>query len=168
MPLKLILGILLLSSCAQVQTPVKPHAPKEFSHGEVILGTQLLTKIFDQEMAPVACVPDTDEASLLLRTIRPRMEVVEDDLNALLDNAQEIERLVQTCDQNCTCEYIDDILREHLVTLPKAQRKSLNTKLSEKEMNRCMNFIQTTFCQSDLFKELSKEKVDFSFEEGVI
>lgn len=161
----LFLSITFLVSCSQLKEPAKPHAPKEFSRGEVILGTQLLMKIFDQEMAPLSCVPDADEASLLLRTIRPRMEVVEDDLEALLDSPQEVQKLIDSCNQNCTCGYIDELLREHLVTLTKAQRKSLDAKKTDKEINRCLSFVQTTFCQSELYQELNKEKEDFSFDE---
>lgn len=165
MPSKLSFILILLVGCSSVKAPSNPDAPKEFSRGEVILGTQLLTKIFDQEMAPLPCVPDTDEASLLLRTIRPRMEVVEDDLEALLDDQAEVNKLIGGCDQNCTCGYVDELLREHLVTLTAEQRKRLNTKKTDKELNRCMNFAQSTFCQSELYKELNKEKADFSFEE---
>lgn len=159
--------ISLLVSCS-TSKPVAPSVPvqvKEFSRGEVILATQLLAKIFDQEMAPLACVPDTDEASLLLRTIRPRMEVVEDDIGALLDNPQEVTNLIKSCDQNCTCGYIDDLLREHLVVLSKNERKLMNSKKSEKDINRCLSYVQTTFCQGELYKELNKEKADFSFDE---
>ena len=163
--IKLILPVFLLASCATIKEPVKPHAPKEFSRGEVILGTQLLTKVFDGEMAPLACVPDADEASLLLRTIRPRMEVVEDDMEALLDDPKEVSELIEKCEQNCTCGYLDDLLREHLVNLTKAQKKTMTSKKDNKELNRCLSYMQTTFCQSDLYIELNKEKVDFSFEE---
>lgn len=165
MPAKLIFVLTLIIGCSSVKAPSNPQVPKEFSRGEIILATQLLVKIFDQEMAPLTCVTDTDEASLLLRTIRPRMEVVEDDLEALLDDQVEVNKLIATCDQNCTCGYIDELLREHLVTLSAEQKKALNNKRSDNELNRCMNFAQSTFCQSDLYKELNKEKVDFSFEE---
>jgi hypothetical protein len=168
----IFLLLLILVGCATphvdkssiTQKPIEP--VKEFSAGELILGSQLLTKIFDKEMASLSCVPDTDEASLLLRTIRPRMEVVQDDMEAALDDDNEIGRMVQDCNKNCTCGYVDDLLREHLVTLSKAQRKSLNAKKSDKEINRCLSFIQSTFCQSELYQQLNKEKSDFSFEEA--
>jgi hypothetical protein len=138
---------------------------KEFSTGELILGTQLLTKIFDQEMAPLECVEDTDEAGLLLRTIRPRMEIVQDDLEAILDDPKEIDHLIKACQQNCTCGYIDEILREHQVVLTKSQKKELASKKTDKEVSRCLNFSRNTFCQSELYKTLNQEKQDFSFEE---
>lgn len=141
---------------------------KEFSRGEIILGTQLLTKIFDGEMGPLECVPDNDEASLLLRTIRPRMEMIEDDIEAVLDQEAEVKKLIDTCDLSCTCVYTDDLLREHLVNMTKEQRKILTQKRSEKEVNRCMAFVQSTFCQSELYKTLNTEKADFSFEEGAL
>ncbi len=166
--------ILFVSSCSLLSpsqqevnsTTASPQSTKEFSRGELILGTELLAKIFDQEMAPLECVPDIDEASLLLRTIRPRMEVVEDDLQAMLDDPKEITTLIEQCEQNCTCEYIDELLREHQVKLDKKQQKAMLQKRSEKEINRCLNYVQSTFCKSDLFQTLDREKVDFSFEEG--
>lgn len=160
-----ILVFLVLLACAQIKAPENPDKAKIFSNGEVIIATELLVKIFDQEMAPLKCVPDTDEASLLLRTIRPRMEMVEDDLEASLDNTAQVSELIRNCDQNCTCQYLEDLFREHQVILNKKDKEALGVKNTEKELNRCMNFAQSTFCQSELYRELNKEKADFSFEE---
>ena len=166
----LILAFILVGcSTAKKQEPVATtpaQPPKEFARGEVILATQLLTKIFDGVMAPLACVPDAEEAELLLRTIRPRMEVAQDDTEAMLDNPKDVDELIKTCTANCTCEYVDELLREHLVKLTPAQKKSLNAKKTEKELNRCMSYVQSTFCQSDLYKTLDEEKSDFTFEES--
>jgi len=168
--LKTLILLLLITACstakkADTNPVVTPLPPKEFSRGELILGNQLLQKIFDKEMAPLECVPDTEEASLLLRTIRPRMDVVQDDMEAMLDNPEDVEELIKTCDQNCTCGFVDELIREHLVNLTKAQRKTLNLKKTNKEITRCLNYVQTTFCQSELYKTLDQEKADFSFEE---
>lgn len=168
---RIILPLIFVFACStDKKTPQKTAAApvKEFSRGEVILATQLLTKIFDGEMGPLDCVPDNDEASLLLRTIRPRMELIEDDIEAVLDQEAEVQKLIDSCEQSCTCGYVDDLLREHLVTLTKAQRKNLTLKRSEKEVNRCMSFAQSTFCNSELYRALNLEKADFSFEEGAI
>ncbi len=166
MPIKIVLPLFLLAmACSHMERPQRPHAPKEFSRGELIMGTQLLTKIFDAEMAPLTCVPDTDEASLLLRTIQPRMDVVQDDLESLLDDDKEIDGLINTCDQSCTCPFIDDLLREHQVTLTKAQQKIMEVKKSQKEINRCLSYMQETFCRSELYQELNREKEEFSFVE---
>ncbi len=169
---KKIITLLLIAGCSTankpaIKYPAEKPQQKEFSRGELILGTELLTKIFDQEMAPLECVPTTDEASLLLRTIHPRMDVVQDDMEALLDNPKEVEDLIKSCDQNCTCGYVDELLREHLVNLTKPQRKSLNAKKNDKALNKCLNFVQSTFCQGELYKTINNEKVDFSFEEGI-
>jgi hypothetical protein len=137
----------------------------EFSPGELILGAQLLNKIFDGEMAPLECVPDQSEAGLLLRTIRPRMEVVQDDMEAMLDDSKSVDDLIKNCSQNCTCQSVDELLREHQVTLTKSQQKIMNSKRGVKETNRCLLFAQRTFCEGELFKTLQKEKVDFSFED---
>jgi hypothetical protein len=171
MSLKNFIPLLFILSCStpQVTPPdsqtAKVESVKEFAPGELILATQLLTKIFDKEMAPLGCVPDTDEASLLLRTIRPRMEVVQDDLEAMLDDQKEVEAMILNCDKNCTCDHVDDLIREHLVVLNKAQKKILASKKNDKELNRCLSYAQSTFCQSELYKQLDKEKSDFSFEE---
>jgi hypothetical protein len=155
----------LLWGCAtKVTPPVNTAVPKEFSKGEVILAHQLLTKIFDQEMAPLPCVEDTDEASLLLRTLNPRMELVQDDIEATLDDRNEVATLIQTCDQNCTCSFLDDLLREHLVVITKEQRAALEAKKKMKDLNSCLSYIQATFCQSDIYRTLSQEKAEFSFE----
>jgi hypothetical protein len=170
---KLIL-LFFIISCSH--TPEQKSPPKaeptvtpkitsrEFSPGELILGTELLTKIFDGEMGPLKCIPNTNEAELLLRTIRPRMEVVQDDMDAMMDNPTEVNNLIKNCDKNCTCGFVDELVREHLVNLTKAQRTSLNAKKSEKELNRCMNYVQTTFCNSELYKTLNLEKSEFTFE----
>jgi hypothetical protein len=173
MSVKFIVLLMFVVSCASPlvtpeAAPAAKTAPvKEFAPGELILATQLLTKIFDEEMAPLSCVPDTDEASLLLRTIRPRMEVVQDDMEAMLDDSKEVANMIQNCDKNCTCGQVDDLIREHLVILPKAQKKMLARKRNDKELNRCLNYAQSTFCQSELYKQLEREKSDFSFEEEV-
>lgn len=163
-----LIFLILISACSSIKSndPIqaKKAPPKEFSKGELILATDLLSKIFDQEMAPLKCVPTIDEASLLLRTIRPRMEVVQDDMEAMLDDPNDVAELINTCDQSCTCGYVDELVREHLVNLTKNQRKELNVKKSEKELNRCLNYVQSTFCQGELFKTLNMEKEDFSFE----
>src|SRR5690606_3792555 len=117
-------------------------------------------------MASISCVPDLEEASLLLRTIQPRLDVVEDDLSAMMDDPKAVDDLIKTCHENCTCGHIDDLLREHVVTLTKAQRNLLNQKNTEKELNRCLSYIQNTFCQSELYKTLNGEKEDFSFEDS--
>lgn len=166
---KQLVLILLLCACSTAKKSESPSdkvqiQPKEFSKGELILGNEFLTKIFDRQMAPVQCVPDTDEAALLLRTIRPRMDVVTDDMEALLDNPQEVDQLIKTCDQSCTCGYVDELLREHQVSLTKSQQRMLQGKKTDKEIARCLNFVRETFCQSELYKALEQEKADFSFE----
>lgn len=168
---KQLILILLVAACStakksETPPPLTPPQPKEFSRGELILGTQLLTKIFDGEMAPLECVPDHDEASLLLRTIRPRMEIVQDDMEAMLDDPKEVAELINTCEQNCTCGYVDDLFREHQVMLTKKQKAVLGVKKKDSEIARCLNFVQSTFCQGELYKTLNQEKSDFSFDEG--
>jgi hexokinase len=165
MPVIFILLLTFIVSCSHLEEPHNPEAPKEFSAAELILGTELLSKIFDMEMAPLSCVPDTEEASLLLRTIKPRMDVVQEDMEAMLEDQAAVGKLINNCNKNCTCTYVDDLLRENLVSLSKEQQNLLDQKKSPEEVNRCMNYTRSTFCESELYKELSQEKSDFSFEE---
>lgn len=165
MSAKLIFLIFFLASCSMMENPSVPPIPKEFSRGEVILSTQLLSKIYDQEMAPLKCIKDQDEAALFIRTLNPRMEVVQDDLEAMLDNKEQVVELINECDKNCTCSFIDDLLREHLVILSKEMRKTLAAKNKQKDLNACLNYMRETFCESELFLELDKEKVDFTFDQ---
>lgn len=148
-----------------MSTSNKPPS-KEFSRGEVILVTQLLTKIYDQEMATIECIPDLEEAALLLRTINPRMEIVQDDLEAMLDDETQIKTLIDYCQQDCTCSFIDELFRENLVTLSKGQRANLDRLKKQKDQNACLNYAKETFCESELNKELTKEKADFSYDES--
>jgi hypothetical protein len=165
MPSKIIAFLLFSAACSQM-TPVKnPEVSKEFAQPELIMASQLLTKIFDGEMAPLSCVPDSDEASLLLRTIQPRMEVVQDDLESMLDDPSKVDELIKNCDKSCTCPYVDDLLKEHVVALNKEQKKIFEVKKSQKEINRCLAFMQETFCKGELYEAINKEKEDFSFEE---
>ncbi len=170
MTFKLIISLFFVFSCSflpqsQENTSTLESGPRQdFPRGELYLVTEILAKIYDREMTPLVCIPDRGEAELFLRTIRPRMEQVYDDTEAKLDLPEEVENLISTCDQDCTCGLVDDLIREHQVKLSKAQQKTLNHKVSEKEINRCLGFTQSTFCQSELYQILNKEKVDFSFE----
>jgi hypothetical protein len=164
MPVRSLILFFLLS-CSTKETPMKDRS-KEYSKGEIILASKLLDKIFDKQMAPIECIKDTDEAELLIRTLTPRLEVVQDDIEAQLDEPNEIEKLIKRCQDDCTCGHLDEIFKEHQVELSKAQKKAMKEKASEKEMSRCLNFAQTTFCQSELYKSLNEEKKDFSFEES--
>lgn len=170
---KLIFMCLILSACSflpQSEEKLESQSSSqqaEFSRGELYLATEILAKIFDREMPPLECVPDKNEAELILRTIRPRMEQVYDDTEAMLDRSEDVEKLISTCEQDCTCGLVDDLIREHQVQLSKLQQKKLSQKVNEKEINRCLGFTQSTFCQSELFRTLDKEKVDFSFESEI-
>jgi hypothetical protein len=165
MQIKFIILLIFLISCSS-SINQKPKAIKEFSQGEVILASKLLDKIFDKQMAPIECVKDVDEAELFLRTLTQRLELAQDDIEAQLDEPKEIDKLIENCQSDCTCGYVDELMKEHQVDLTKKQRKTLTQKTSEKELSRCLNYAQTTFCQSELFKTLNEEKKEFSYEES--
>lgn len=158
-----IIILTLFISCATSQRASKTDALKDFSPRELITSSRLLTKIYDEERPPLTCVPDTAAAELLLRTLRPRLEVVIDDIEAALDNTQEVNSLVNNCLNDCTCEFIDDIFREHQIALTKAQTKTLQKGIKANEAT-CLDGRAKSFCSSQLFQALDNEKGDFSFE----
>lgn len=162
--LKIISLIVLLSCTTQSsQRASYPDAPKDFSPRELITTSQMLTKIYDELIPPLSCVVDSDSAELLLRTLRPRLEVVIDDIESTLDQSTEVASLINNCKNDCTCEFIDEIFREHQIVLSSSQR-SIVTKGIRANENVCLKQREEQFCQSALFKELDKEKSDFSFE----
>lgn len=164
-----LISLLVLMACStgqnlnQSKSVVDREALKDFSPRELITTTQMLTKIYDGDMKHLSCVPDQPEAELLLRTLRPRMEVVIDDIEALFDQDQEINSLVNNCKTDCTCEFIDELFREHQIALTKAQSKNITQGIAENKKS-CLSQRAKTFCSSTLKKELDKEKSDFSFE----
>ncbi len=160
-----IISFLFILSCSFTNDhrASRDDAPKDFSPRELITSAQMLTKIYDEQMPPLSCVPDTDSAELLLRTLRPRLEVVIDDIEATLDQDHEVNSLVKNCQNDCTCEFIDEIFREHQLTLTKSQTTTLSKGIKANE-GVCLVGRAKSFCESVLFKELDKEKGDFSFE----
>lgn len=162
-----ILLLLIFSGCSHFQAPSETsnqRIPKEYAQGEIILSVELLTKIFDEEMAPLSCVPTLKEAELLLRTIRPRIDVVQTEMEEKLETKKGVEELISRCDKNCTCGHLDELIREHQISLSIPQRKKLNLKKSDRELSRCLNYIQSTFCESELYQSLNEEKTDFTYE----
>lgn len=161
-----IIALLLILSCSTSSTSGKlsrSEGPKDFSPRELITSAGLLTKIYDEVLPPLSCVPDAQAAELLLRTIRPRLEVVMDDIEALLDQDSEIDALIRNCQSDCMCEFIDEVFREHQLALTKGQAQTLQKGIKGNE-KVCLSQRAETFCESTLFKELNKEKGDFSFE----
>jgi hypothetical protein len=160
-----ILSIFTLISCSVLTPPQNPSLSKDFQSGEVINSHQLLTKIFDRELPPIDCVPNIDEASLLLRTLSPRMELVQDDLEASLDDENKVAELLKECDLNCTCSFIDDLLREHMVPLDEKLKRLLVDKIKSNKNQACMTQLKEKFCQGDLYHTINQEKEDFTYQE---
>lgn len=156
--------LLFLISCSGINVKAPVEVAKEFSPGEIILANQLLTKIFEKEMAPLACVESEESAGLYLRTLNPRMEMAQDDIEASLDDEVALEKLVSQCQNSCTCYYLDDLLREHQVNLSKKLSAKFNESKKKKSLNTCLNYVSETFCGSEMYKTLDQEKVDFTFD----
>jgi hypothetical protein len=160
-----IFFIFILISCSQLTPPQNPSHPKDFQAGEIINANELLTKIFEQQTATIDCVPSIDEASLLLRTLSPRMELVQDDFEALLDDEGKVTGLIKECDLHCTCGLIDDLIREHMVPLDKKLKRLLDHHIRNSTNRVCMNQFKEKFCQSDLYRTINQEKEDFTYQE---
>lgn len=160
-----IISLVFILSCSTLSHKRAPDdgAPKDFSPRELITTSQMLTKIYDMQSPPLSCVLDEQAAELLLRTIRPRLEVVIDDIEAVLDRTSEVKSLVNNCENDCTCEFIDEIFREHQIPQTKVQIAAIKKGIAANE-KVCLQQRRKQFCESALFKELDKEKSDFSFE----
>lgn len=132
--------IIILSSCSTLKSQntsnkhhiSKEEVPKDFNSAEVIQSSILLTKIYDKEISPLPCVPDTEEAAVLQRTLEPRFELAQDDFEASLDHVTEVDKLIEKCEFNCSCYYIDELIREHQVNLSRQSKKLLNDKKTSK------------------------------------
>ena len=159
------LFIFTFISCSQLTPPQNPSHPKDFQAGDIVNANQLLTEIFEQEIPPIDCVPTIDEASLLLRTLSPRMELVQDDFEALLDDESKVAGLIQECELNCTCGFIEDLFREHMVPLDKKLKRILDDKIRKDKNQACMTQVKAKFCLSDLYRTINLEKEDFTYQE---
>lgn len=135
-----------------------------FSKGEIILSTSLLMNIHDGLMAPLDCVPDRNEAELLLRVIRPRLDEVDVYLDKRLHGPAEREQLFKECLDNCSCAYLDQMMKENKTSLFKEEQKqwsqTIKTYKAEREA-QCLSYIQSSFCESPLYTEIENEKADF-------
>lgn len=166
----ILLSIIFLSSCSTLKdngpkSEVNTNPSREFKSSEVILTQTYLEKIYEKQTSLPTCIEDTEDAGLLLRTLGPRLEIAQDDFEAILDKDSDINQVIKTCELDCTCHYFDELLREHQVTLSKESKKILESKKSGKEKKRCLESIQKDFCNSEIYKTLNLEKSDFSFDE---
>ncbi len=139
-----------------------------FSKGEIILSTSLLMNIHDGLMAPLDCVPDRKEAELLLRVIRPRLDEVDIYIDQRLQGPEKREQLFKECLDNCSCAYLDQMMKENKTALFKEEQKKWNETLKNFKAEReaqCLSYIQSSFCESPLFTEIENEKADFTVPE---
>jgi len=132
---------------------------------EIILANQLLEKIYSQESPLLECIDDVEDASLLQRTLNPLLETAQDEFEASLDDDSSLNRLVTNCDVDCTCSYLNDLIKEHQVILQKETSKALLKKMKSKNMFECTKKFSENFCKSKLFEKLDQEKNQFTYEE---
>ena len=159
-----ILGFTL--SCAQHKnlTLVNQTGPVEIDY-KVIQSNTLLTKIYEGEIKPLSCVEDKEEAELFLRTLASRFDNVSDDYQSKLDDQDEIKNLINNCESNCTCDFLEELLKENEIDLTPAQSAQFKKIKLKKVTEVCSAQIEELFCQSQLFRELDKEKDLFKYDE---
>lgn len=160
---KIVLFIFIVSCSHRTESPSKTET-SHFSKGEIILSSMLLMNIHDGVMPPLDCVQDREEAELFLRTIRPRMDEVDIYLDQNLQTADGREKLLNECLDNCTCEYIVQMMRENQTDLSSNEKiaweKILKKYKNERE-KQCLSYIQSSYCSSPLQIDLENEKDDF-------
>jgi hypothetical protein len=159
-----ILGFTL--SCAQHKdlALVNQTGPVEIDY-KVIQSNTLLTKIYEGEIKPLSCVADKEEAELFLRTLASRFDIVSDDYQSRLDDQDEIKNLINNCESNCTCDFLEELLKENEIDLTPAQSAQFKKIKFKKVTEACTAQIEESFCQSRLFRELEKEKDLFKYDE---
>jgi hypothetical protein len=166
--MKPLLLLLFIMACTTQVSPTKKRdaqaESKEFSASEIIISHTLIEKIFDKQMPPLACIEDVSEAELFLRTLTPRMEMVEDEIMATFDEPKRVEEILKTCEKECTCSFIMDLLKENEVSLSKKIKNDLSPVKLEKQLNKCLSFYSTSFCQSEIYQQLEIEKDEFNYE----
>jgi hypothetical protein len=153
---------LSLYGCAH-QKPI--NKGQASTSAEIILANQLLERIYSQESSPLECIADIDDASLLQRTLSPLLETAQDEFEASLDNDSTLNQLVTNCELECTCLYLNDLIKEHQVILQKETNKILLKKLKSKKTLECTKEFSENFCKSKLFEKLNQEKNQFTYEE---
>jgi hypothetical protein len=160
----LILGFTF--SCAQHKdlTFVNQTGPVEIDN-QVIQSNTLLTKIYEGEIKPLGCIEDKEEAELFLRTLASRFDIVSDDYQSRLDDQDEIKKLINNCESNCTCDFLEELLKENEIDLTPAQSAQFKKIKFKKMTEACTAQIEESFCQSQLFRELEKEKDLFKYDE---
>lgn len=164
MSLKKIALLFLLVSCAHKSPHSEGEDSPAFSKGEVILSTILLINIHDGLMPASTCVADRAEAELFLRVIRPRMDEVDLYLTKELDSPVGRKKLFSECLDNCTCGYLNNMLKDNKTPLGVEEKKEWRKTIKEFKTHReslCLGYIQQSFCQSALMNDLENEKEDF-------
>ncbi len=159
-----ILGFIL--SCAQHEKTNRPDqiAVEEIDN-QVIQFNALLTKIYEGKIKPLSCIEDKEEAELLLRALASRFDSVTDVYQSRLDHQDEIQDLINNCESNCTCDYVEELFKENEIELSTPQSAQFNQIKAKMVSKNCTDQIQKIFCQSQLFRELDKEKDHFKYEE---
>lgn len=132
---------------------------------QVIQSNTLLTKIYEGEIKPLRCIEDKEEAELFLRALASRFDTVSDDYQSKLDNQDEIKNLINNCESNCTCDFLEELLKENEIDLTPAQSAQFKKIKIKKVTETCTAQIEELFCQSQLFRELDKEKDLFKYDE---
>jgi hypothetical protein len=158
-----IIFLILITSCSH-KAPFSTEETANFSKGEVILSSSLLINIHDGLMPYLDCVPDRKEAELLLRVIRPRLDEVDITLDKKIANQSTREVLFSECTDNCTCAYLDQMLKENKTALFKEEKVQWNKIYNDFKSHReaqCLSYIQSSFCESPLYSEIENEKSDF-------
>ena len=158
-------SLLFLFICLACSTPERSSSEFIFVDSEVILANDLFEKLLSNETSKLECIEDNDDAELLQRTLNPIYENVRDEFEAVLDEEEKLSGLINDCEKNCTCNYVNDLVKEHQVELPKKLKKTLLNKTNEKQSKECLKQFADNFCKSKLFEKLEQDKKQFSFEE---
>ncbi len=153
-----LIHLIFIGSCSGLHNP---SPSDEINISETLHAQELLLNIKDKKTETLPCIEDPEDAEILLKILDPQYEDVLDSYQAKLDDDTEIEKLIQNCENDCTCSFINSLLEENEIKLEKTVKKDLIRKISSKEFVTCSKEMTNNFCESSLYKKMEKEKSEF-------
>ena len=164
-PFSLLVILIFIGSCASSNSRAPMASPPiEISTSETLHAHELLLSIMDGKSETLPCIEDPEEAAILLKTLDPEYEEILDSYQAKLDDDKEVQQLIQNCEKDCTCLFINSLLEENEIPIEKAVKKDLKLKMSGERHIACSQKMTNQFCESSLYKKIEKEKLEFKLD----
>ncbi len=161
----LIFLISFMGSCSNLNTNSGMTTPPvKLNMTETLHARELLLNIMNRKNEPLPCVEDSEEAAILLKTLEPEYDEILDHYQAKLDDDKEIAKLIQACEDDCSCLFISSLLEENEIQIEKKVKKELKMKISGERFTNCTQKMTNLFCSSSIYKKMEHEKLEFKLD----